>query len=142
MYQQHVYVKHKVFVVPWTQIANGWRVGIMPASRLKKPSFRRTFLKEWREHRGYTQEQAAEMIGMDRSNLSRVERAEIPYSQALLEAAAEAYNCQPVDILIRNPLLHDAPWSVYDTLRKADPTTQAAVERAVEGFLGKTGTDG
>lgn len=114
----------------------------MPPSRLKKPKFRRTFLKEWREHRGYTQEQAAEMIGMDRSNLSRIERAEIPYSQALLEAAAEAYSCQPEDLLIRNPLLHDAPWSVYDTLRKADPTTQAAVERAVSGFLGKTGTDG
>jgi len=113
----------------------------MPPSRLKKPRFQRTFLKEWREHRGYTQEQAAEMIGMDRSNLSRVERAEIPYSQALLEAAAEAYRCETVDLLIRNPLVPDAPWSVYDTLRKADPPTQIAVERAVAGFLGKTGTD-
>lgn len=113
----------------------------MPPSRLKKPQFRRTFLKEWREHRGYTQEQAAAMIQMDRSNLSRVERAEIPYSQALLEAAAEAYRCEPVDILIRNPLVKDAPWSVYDNLRKADPQTQDAVVRAVDGFLGKTGTD-
>jgi transcriptional regulator with XRE-family HTH domain len=142
VYQQHVYVKHKVFVVPWTRIDRGQRVPAMPASRLKKPSFRRTFLKEWREHRGYTQEQAAEMIGMDRSNLSRIERAEIPYSQALLEAAAEAYSCEPADLLIRNPLLPDAPWSVYDTLRKADPATQTAIGRAVSGFLGKTGTDG
>jgi transcriptional regulator with XRE-family HTH domain len=111
----------------------------MPASRLKQTKFRRTFLKEWREYRGYTQEQAAEMIGMDRSNLSRVERGEIPYSQALLEAAAEAYRCDPADLIIRNPLNEDAPWTVYDTLRKADPETQSAVQRAVDGFLRKAG---
>lgn len=114
----------------------------MPPKRLMKPQRRRTFLKEWREHRGYNQEQAAEMIGMDRSNLSRIERGQVPYSQALLEAAADAYRCEPVDLLIRNPLISDAPWTVYDTLRKADPATQIAIERAVAGFLGKTGTDG
>lgn len=124
----------------------------MPASRLKTPVFRRTFMKEWRKYRGYTQEQAAEMIGMDRSNLSRIERAEVPYSQALLEVAAVAYRCEPVDLLIRNPLIKDAPWSVYDTLRKADPETQNAVANATPQELKsaldliraakRTGTDG
>lgn len=79
----------------------------------KRPRHR-TFLREWRVHRGYTQEQAAEMIGMSRENLSKLERGLVAYNQPFLEAAAEAYSCDPADLLIRNPADPEGIWSLWD----------------------------
>ena len=51
----------------------------------------RTFLKEWREFRGLTQEDRPPQIAvMDRTNLSSLERGTDPYGQKILEAAAKA----------------------------------------------------
>ena len=70
-----------------------------------RKQYRRTFLREWRQFREMTQEEAAEAIGiMDRSNLARHELGHYPYSQDLLEAAARVYQCEPWDILNVNPL--------------------------------------
>jgi len=91
-----------------------------PVKRTHAPR-RRTFLKEWREHRSLTQEQAAERIGVTQATLSRVERGVTPYDQDLLERIAFAYLCEPADLLMRNPTDKDAVWSITDNLRKADP---------------------
>jgi transcriptional regulator with XRE-family HTH domain len=105
----------------------------------QKPRPRKTFLKEWREYRGLTQEQAAERLGWDQSTLSRIERGQVAYTQQLLEAASDAYQCEPADLLMRNPLADDAPWSIYDSLKRVDPETQARVKDAVQAFIRKTG---
>lgn len=99
----------------------------MPAVRKPKPRYRRTYLKEWREFRGLTQEQAAERVDMDRSNLSRVERAEVPYSQALLEAAALAYNCEPWDLLHVNPKKQGEVVDLTALLKEASPEVRAEI---------------
>jgi DNA-binding XRE family transcriptional regulator len=70
---------------------------------LRGRQMRRTFLKEWRDKRGYSQEEAAELIGIERSTLSKIETGKMAYSQPFLEAAAEAYMCEPADLLMRNP---------------------------------------
>jgi transcriptional regulator with XRE-family HTH domain len=98
-------------------------------SRVRRPKLarRRTFLREWREHRALTQDQAAERIGVTQATLSRVERGVTPYDQDMLERIAFAYLCEPADLLVRNPLDKDAVWSIAENLRKADP---ADLERA------------
>ena len=91
----------------------------MPSRKRLPRTLKRHFLKEWREFRELDQEQAASRLDLSRTQLSKIENRRSPYSQGLLEAAAEAYNCTVADLLMRNPLNKDAPWSLYETLRKA-----------------------
>jgi transcriptional regulator with XRE-family HTH domain len=80
----------------------------------------RHFLKQWREHRGYSQEAAAERLGMDRSNLSKIENSKVPYSQELLEHAAEVYMCSVPDLLIRDPSQSEAIWSLWESAKEGE----------------------
>ncbi len=112
-----------------------------PILRNTKP-LRRTFLKQWREHVHLTQEQAAariaELMGkpdFDRSLLSKVENAKSPYTQRLLEAAAEAYGCEVEDLLIRDPSDKNAIWSIHDNLKKATPEQVEQVETVTDALL-------
>ncbi len=111
----------------------------MPSRPHLKPRLKRHFLKEWREYRGLDQETAAERIGISRSQLSKIENMKSPYIQGLLEAAAHAYQCAEGDLITRNPLDEDAPWSLVDQLSKAPEPTQATI-RAVIASLLKTGS--
>lgn len=100
---------------------------------------RRTFLKEWRDHRLLTQEQAADRIGVDQSTLSRIERGITPYDQDFLERAAFAYQCEPADLLMRNPLNEDAIWSIADNLRQAPEDVQDQIRAVVEALIKRAG---
>lgn len=72
---------------------------------VKKPPHKRAkhFLKQWREFRHISQEEAADRVGMSRSNLSKIESGEVPYNQDLIERLAEAYGCELADLLTRDP---------------------------------------
>lgn len=63
----------------------------------------RTFIKEWREFRGHSQEALAELIGMSKGNLSLLERGLINYTQDTLERLAAALDCGVADLLTRDP---------------------------------------
>lgn len=93
-----------------------------PAARTR----RRWFLREWRKHRGLSQEALASRIGATQGLISQLENNKINYTRDLLEQLAEALQCEPVDLLIRNPLDPDAPWSIWDTL--APPERKQAIE--------------
>lgn len=111
-----------------------------PIPRNTKP-LRQTFFRQWRDHVGLTQEAAAERLALlldrpnfDRSLLSKIETAKSPYTQRILEAAAEAYGCEPEDILIRDPSKKDAIWSIHDNLKKATPEQVEHIEITLEAF--------
>jgi transcriptional regulator with XRE-family HTH domain len=97
-----------------------------------KRKLRRTFLKEWREYRGLTQEAAAERLNISRTLLSKIENAKSPYTQGFMEAAAEAYGCEVPDLIMRDP--HSPVWSIYDTLRALPRAQQEHVEAIVKTF--------
>src|SRR5438105_716353 len=71
-------------------------------SRLKsdKP---RHFIKAWRLHRGLTQVRLADRIGVTHGALSQLENGVVSYTQPMLEALAEALQCEPADLLWRDP---------------------------------------
>ena len=87
--------------------------------RLKAPERRRHFIKEWRKYRNLTQEQLASRLGVAVSSISQLETGKQGYSQATLEALAEALMCQPADLLMRDPTREEAIWSIWDTLEPA-----------------------
>lgn len=95
-------------------------------------NLQRHFLKEWRQHRGYTQEKAAEMLGMDRSNLSKIENSKVPYDQELLELAAEAYRCDVADLLVRDPTQAEAMWSIWHSLKPDQRVTATRLLKALQ----------
>lgn len=96
--------------------------GMAPVPKTRRPK-QKTFLREWRLYRNLSQEKAAERLEIDRTTLSRIERGLVPYNQGLLESAAEAYSCEVVDLIIRNPTDPEAPWSIWETLKPAQRHT-------------------
>lgn len=65
-----------------------------------------------------TLEQAAERAGMTAGNLSAMERGAQGYTQAGLEALADAYKCDPGQLLTVDPSRDDAIWTIWG---KANP---------------------
>lgn len=111
----------------------------MPSVKHPRRELRRHFLQQWRQFRGLSQEQAALRLDISRTQLSKIENMRSPYSQGLLEAAAEAYGCTVADLLIRDPTKPDAPWSIYETLKKAPEDQQRQIHAVIETLL-KTGS--
>lgn len=109
----------------------------MPPVPKPKRNRQPTFLREWRKHRGLTLAKASERFDIDPSTLSRIERGAVPYDQDFLEQAADAYRCEVADLLVRNPLLPDAVWSLADNLKRATPEQRQTIETLIDALLKK-----
>lgn len=109
---------------------------VVPNFKAKKPRY---FFREWRKHRGLTQGQLAEIIGITGSAVSQIETGDQGFTDSTLEAFAEALACTPADLLMRNPLDEDAPWSLWDTVKKAPAQKRKEIVAVVQTML-KTGT--
>lgn len=102
--------------------------------RKGRKTYKRTYIRAWREYRGLSLERLAERLTdadtqeamLTPTSLSRIERGLQPYSQAVLEAIAEALACTPADLIMRNPQDTEAPWSIWETLEPMQ--RQQAVE--------------
>lgn len=103
----------------------------------KKRGRRRTFIKEWREYRGLSQEALGERLETSGGSISRIENGSQPYTQDTLEALAHALMTTPASLLIRNPKDQDAIWELME---QGKPTQ---IEKLTEyaDFLKKTGTN-
>jgi Predicted transcriptional regulator len=110
----------------------------MPPKILKKKeSLRPTFIREWRAYRNLSQDRLVarvreNLIGFSKSTLSRLENSKQAYTQPMLEALADALNCEPADLLARDPTSEF--WTLYDALRKMRPEQQRQIAKIVETF--------
>ncbi|MEN3229219.1 helix-turn-helix transcriptional regulator [Methylorubrum rhodesianum] len=107
--------------------------------KLNRPR-KRHFIVEWRKHRGLTQQQLADRMETTKASVSRVETYETGYTQDFLEACAYALMCEPADLVMRNPLDTEAPWSLWDQADKGKREQIISIMRVIVG--GKTGTGG
>jgi transcriptional regulator with XRE-family HTH domain len=98
----------------------------------------KSFLRAWRVHRGLSQEAAASRLDLDRTTLSKIENGKVPYNQVLLEMAAEAYGCEPADLIMRDP--KSEVWSLLETVRKLPPDQQNQISGMIKGFLAASKT--
>lgn len=98
----------------------------------------RWYLKEWRKHRGYTQERLAEMTGLSTPYVSQLEKGRRQYTQELLELFAEALQCAPADLIMRDPTDPDGLWSIYDALSGAERRQVVEIAKTIK----RTGTEG
>lgn len=103
-----------------------------------KPPRRHYFFREWRKFRGFTQEELAEVVGLSPPSISQLEKGKQGFTDSTLEALASALSCNPGDLLMRNPLDEDAPWTIWDNIPKQDRPRAVQILKA---FV-KTGTNG
>jgi transcriptional regulator with XRE-family HTH domain len=85
--------------------------------RVKSRYRRRHFIRQYREHRGLSQEQLAERMGTTKANISRVENYRQGYTQDFLEAAADAMQTDPASLLNRPPDTPDPLQQLLDLAR-------------------------
>lgn len=107
----------------------------------KEPK-RTYFFRQWRKFRGLTQEELAEMVGVSAPSISQLERGVQGFTDSTLEALASALACNPGDLLMRNPLDEDAPWSIWENLKPDQKRSAMLFIKAMEADTQKTGTDG
>jgi transcriptional regulator with XRE-family HTH domain len=96
----------------------------MSPIRRKRPTYRRTFIREWRKHRDLSLEQLGEKLQMTASHLSMLERGQRGYTQETLEAIAEAVGTDPASLLVRDPSASDDIWTVWE---KASPSQRKLI---------------
>lgn len=86
------------------------------------------YLKEWRKKRGLSLRKLADRMEtepgvplMSHANIGRIENFEQPYTQELLEAAAEALECSVSDLLSVDPTKDGKVIDIMDLVRGRDP---------------------
>ncbi len=91
------------------------------------------YFREWRQYRGLTEEQVAERINKSIATVSRLETGKTKYKQQHLEALSEAYNCEPEDLIARNPLneVERELWLRLKRMHEADRIQALNVIRAI-----------
>ena len=100
----------------------------------------RTYIREWREHRGRTLEELAEIVGCTAGAISNVERMASGYTQGMLEALADALAVSAADLISRHP--DDTP-KLDAILRGATPEQRKFIADMAIRLVGvKNGTDG
>lgn len=98
---------------------------------------RLTHIRAWRLHRGLTLERMAERLNVTAGSLSQLERGTIGYTQAMLEALAEALSCEPADLISRPPGTENGLSLIWDQIPVEDREKALNVLKA---FTKKTGT--
>lgn len=74
-------------------------------------TWRKTYLREWREFNERSLESVAAQMGLTHGQLSKIERGLHPYNQHVLEVATLEYGCTVLDLLSRPPARNDKPAS-------------------------------
>ena len=109
------------------------KVRVKPRPRKQ---FRKTFLRQWRDHRGLTLERLADRVGMTAGNLSQLERGNQGYTQNTLERLAEALQTDVASLLMRDPSDSEGLWSIWDQAKPGERRMLLDIAKTVL----KTGT--
>jgi len=113
------------------------------ASMAKRPQIRkppqgvRHYVKQWREHRGLTQEQLAERVGKSRGLISRIESGTTALTEDMMYALADAFHIAPWDIIRVNPEKEGTLVDITDALQGKPADLQAEALGFVRGLLRK-----
>lgn len=109
----------------------------MDGNQMLRPKVRpiRHYVREWRKFRGLTQERLAERTPFTTGAISQLETGRTKYTQDMLEALAEALQCTPADLLMRDPLREGAVWSLEDHLKQVPIERRNQIIAVVETLL-------
>ena len=106
---------------------------------MKMPPMAPSYLKEWRKHRHLTQDEVVgklvefgdPKLPQTAASLSRIEAGKQIYTQRTLEALAGIYECEPADLLGRNP---EKAGDVIDMLARLSETQVRQIKAIIEAL--------
>lgn len=97
----------------------------------------RTYFKEWREWKGWTQQDLADRMETTKQTVSRVENGERDWGKGYLEAFSHVIGCpRPEDPITRPP---ESAITLDDMLRDAPPEVRAEIIEFARFKLARTG---
>lgn len=99
---------------------------------LKPTPYRPIYLRHWREHRGLTQAELAELTDMSEANVSSIENGNSNWTRKTLHKFAVALECDPLDILTRAPAESE---NVFTLWAKASPAQRRQFDRLASALL-------
>lgn len=106
-----------------------------PARRRPQANVVRHFVRQWRKHRGLTQEQLAERIEKTRGLIAQIETGRTDLTEGMIYALSRALECTPGSIFDVNPLERRILVDVADELRHAEQRIQAEALVYVRGLI-------
>jgi len=86
---------------------------------MKRPQIRarnRWYLREWREHRGFSQERLAAKIGKTQGFISQLELNDVNYTAEMLDILAAALDCTVRELLFRDPAIEEDLLDIVDSI--------------------------
>lgn len=97
------------------------------------------YFKQWRKYRELTQDQVVDRLAMmddplipqTNASLSRLENGKQPYTQRSLEALADVYQCEPDELLGRDPFKEGQVIDLLATLDERQRRQALAVIDAI-----------
>lgn len=96
----------------------------------------RHYVREWREHRGLSQERLADRIDKSRGLIAQIESGLTELTLDNMYALAEALQCgEPWDLLRVNPLKEGQVVDITDVLREADSSVKEKALSFVQGLV-------
>lgn len=113
----------------------------------ERPTFRRTYIKEWREKRGLSLRRLADRLEaapggdllISHTSIGRIEKGQQPYSQPILEAIAQALGVSPSALLEVNPEKDGDVIDITLRLNKASPELRQQAVDILEALLKANG---
>lgn len=94
----------------------------------------RHFVREWRKFRGLTQERLAERTPFTTGAISQLETGRTKYTQDMIEALAVALDCDPGDLLSKDP---SKEGEIVDLLRHLPTEKQADAIAVLKALAGR-----
>lgn len=95
------------------------------------------YLKEWRLHRGLSQDAVADAIGKSSNYLSELERGKKRYNADILEALADVYECTPSDLLGTDPEASQDSSEIVNIWAHISPEKRGQARQILETFTDK-----
>jgi transcriptional regulator with XRE-family HTH domain len=99
---------------------------------------KRIYFREWRKHRGLTQEQAAGRLDVSQGHLSDLETGKKSWTQPVVEAMTDAYSCELWELFGRNPLLPPAEVTHMIDVRRVPEAQRPVIVQLVQSLEQKT----
>jgi len=69
-------------------------------NRSNDKNFLKWYIREWREHKGLTQDRLAELLDTNRGQISKLERGELRMNDTWIKGISSALQISPADLLI------------------------------------------
>ena len=95
------------------------------------------FLRQWREHRGLSQERLAGKIGLTQGMISQLENGASDYTANHLDLLSVALECSIYQLLFQDPRKPDDPVAIYQALPEYERAQAIEMLRGLQRIAGK-----